>query len=41
MCKANLIKKDEVEQEVLKQISFLVNNDNILNELIKELNKDK
>ena len=40
VCNANLIKKEVIEQKVLDQISYLVNNDNILNGLIKELNKD-
>ncbi|MEC2074005.1 recombinase family protein [Alkalihalophilus marmarensis] len=40
VCGTNLIKKEEVEQKVLNEISFLVNNDDIFKELISELNSD-
>ena len=37
---ANLIKKEIVEEKVFKEISFLVNNGDVLNALIKELGND-
>lgn len=40
VCGTNLIKKEEVEQKVLNEISFLVNNDDIFNDLLDELNSD-
>lgn len=40
VCRANLIKKEIVEEKVFKEISFLVNNGDVLNALIKELGKD-
>jgi site-specific DNA recombinase len=40
VCKANLIKKEMVEEKVFKEISFLVNNEEVLNALICELSKD-
>lgn len=40
VCNTNLIKKEEIEQKVLNEISFLVNNEDIFNKLINELNKE-
>lgn len=40
VCKANLIKTKVVEQKVLSEISFLIDNNEILSELLKELNRD-
>lgn len=40
VCKANLIKKEVVEQKVLSEIAFLIDNNYILNEILKELNSD-
>ncbi|WP_249704709.1 recombinase family protein [Bacillus zhangzhouensis] len=40
VCKANLIKKENVEQKVLSEISFLIDNNDIFSELLKELNSD-
>ena len=40
VCSANLIRKDQVEQQVLNIISLLVNENDIINALIDELNSD-
>lgn len=40
VCKPNLVKKEQIESKVIKEISFLVNNDDILHRLVKELNSD-
>ncbi|MFJ8531687.1 recombinase family protein [Bacillus sp. NPDC094106] len=40
VCSANVIKKDQVEQQVLNVISLLVNENDIVNALIDELNSD-
>ncbi|MEH6891175.1 recombinase family protein [Bacillus sp. JJ864] len=40
VCSANLVNKDQVEQQVLNVISLLVNEDDIVTALINELNSD-
>ncbi len=40
VCNTNLIKKEDVEQKVLNEISFLVNNEEIFDKLICELDEE-
>src|SRR5699024_2822377 len=40
VCNSNLVRKEEIEEKVLNNIALLVNNNTLLDELIKEINSN-